>query len=113
MGGVLVVEPRGRVVAVRQAEAGHPVLPLGVATSFGHEARYKGRGADVKLQPLVSCNGSDSVTVTAQLWRDARCDDSTIQAVVHANTVHAQQRCDTCYTNTDGVMVDPKPLFLN
>ena len=111
MGGVLVVVPRGRVVAVRQAKAGHPVLPLGVATSFGHEARDKGRGADVKLQPLVSCNGSDSVKVTVQLWRDARCDDSTTHGVVQAYIV--QQRCDICYTNSDGVMVDRRPLFLH
>ena len=52
--GVLVVVPGRRVVAVRQAEAGHPVLPLGVATSLRHETRDKRRWADVELQPLVS-----------------------------------------------------------
>ena len=54
MGGVLIIKPCRRIVAVRQPEAGHPVLPLGVATSLCHETSDESWRADVELQPLVS-----------------------------------------------------------
>ena len=78
MAGVFVEVPDGRVVAVGDAEARHPLFAT-VAPALGDDAGDEGGRSDVKHQPLTRCT------------KDGRRHSSTTSTA--SNISHALTRC--------------------